>query len=141
MEIPIELQLDPSGFLRRECPSCNRQFKWFYGETEGRPSDFVEPENYTCPYCGIPADHDSWWTTEQLEYAQSAAMGPIMRNLKAEFGRSFKINTSHQAPTPLIDPDDMIIVEPPCHPFEPLKIAENWTENLHCMMCGAKFRV
>lgn len=141
MDISFSLNLDSSGFLRRECPSCEREFKWFHGETEGKPDDFLEPENYTCPYCGTSAGSDSWWTTAQLEYAQSAAMGPIARDLKSKFGESFKADTSHQVSAPPPESDDMTIVEPPCHPFEPLKIINEWDQNVHCLLCGNEFRI
>lgn len=146
MEIPISIPTDESGFIRRECSSCQREFKWFAGPTDERPDDFLEPENYTCPYCGVPSGPDSWWTPAQLEYAQAVAMGPMSRQLeqelKHELGRWLEYEPGvHEVPDLLIDPDDMIIVEPPCHPFEPLKISENWSEPLHCLMCGSRFRI
>jgi hypothetical protein len=92
------------------------------------------------------AEANSWWTPAQLEYAQAAAVGPLSRHLEkelqSELGRGFKYTPEvHDVPDLLIDPDDMLIVEPPCHPFEPLKIAEDWIEPLHCLMCGARFRI
>ncbi|MFF9299216.1 hypothetical protein [Streptomyces sp. NPDC014764] len=157
MEFSITIFLDSSGFLRRECPTCEKEFKCFYGHTESRPDDFLEPENYFCPYCGVPAGKDSWWTPAQLEYAQSSIAGPVMeeltKDLKEEFGRNrrkrggLSINfevSKGSVPEPLsppIDPDDMMIVEPPCHTFEPLKVAEDWLDPIHCLMCGEKFIV
>lgn len=146
MEVSVSIPLDESGFLRRECPTCEREFKWFGGATDDRPDDFLEPENYTCPYCGVPSGQDTWWTPAQLEYAEAAAMGPISRHLgdvlKHELGpgMTYKPGT-HDVPDLLVDPDDMVIVEPPCHPFEPLKIADDWTEPLYCLMCGSRFRI
>ena len=32
-------------------------------------------------------------------------------------------------PAPLFEPDDMIAVEPPCHPEEPIKEASNGTKS------------
>lgn len=147
MEIPISIPLDPSGFLRRECPTCQGEFKWFAGATEGRPDDFLEPENYFCPYCGTPAGHDSWWTPAQIEYAQGLAIGPIGSWLEDEMKHAFKgqiklERTNHEVPDLLVDPDDMIMIEPPCHPFEPLKVLDDrLADPVHCLMCGAKFRL
>jgi hypothetical protein len=42
-------------------------------------------------------------------------------------------------PAPLLEPDDMIAVEPPCHPEEPIKVGEQWGEELHCLICGRIF--
>ena len=33
-------------------------------------------------------------------------------------------------------PDDMVMVEPPCHPAEPLKVPEDATGSVHCLVCG-----
>ncbi|MGN9915756.1 hypothetical protein [Micromonospora palomenae] len=149
MQISVSIPVDADGFIRRECPSCMRHFKWYSGETEDRPENFIEPEEYTCPYCGTAAGKDSWWTTQQLEYAQeyaaSQALGQIGADLEREFRRGpIKFKASSQAPDlppPLVEPNDMMMVAPPCHDFEPLKVAEDWDQPLHCLMCGALFRV
>lgn len=146
MEISVSIPSDTSGFIRRECPKCEREFKWFSGDTEGRPDDYLDPENYFCPYCGEPAGHDSWWTPAQLEYARTAAMGPISKHigeeLKRALGRGVDYRPSAvEVPDLLIDPDDMLIVEPPCHPFEPLKIDDAWSTPVHCLVCGQRFRL
>ncbi|MEV5145565.1 hypothetical protein AB0L14_14255 [Streptomyces sp. NPDC052727] len=155
MEIEVQISPDPSGFLRRACPSCEREFKWFHGETEGRPEDFLDPENYFCPYCGIPSGKDSWWTTSQLEYAESCAAGPAMSEITRMLQESFKSNKSRKSgisfelrvdasatPEPLsppIDPDDMLMVQSPCHPWEPLKVLDDWLDPIHCLVCGNRF--
>jgi hypothetical protein len=153
MEIQVEILLDPSGFIRRECPTCEREFKWFHGATEGKPDDFIEPDVYFCPYCGEPSGQDTWWTPAQLEYAQEMAAGPINEYIVGELKSMFKPSRRSEVrvdvsgvsypetPAPLIDPDDMTMVEPPCHPFEPLKVQDNWEGMLHCLMCGQQFRV
>jgi hypothetical protein len=150
MDIPIELPLD-EGFLRRQCPSCQRQFKWFSGATEGRPPDFVDPDAYFCPYCGEEAAVDAWWTDEQIEYAQGLvgheAHGLLERELRDSLrglNRSglirVKIDSSPSSPPPLLtEPGDMIVVEPPCHPWEPVKVDDSWREPIHCIVCGALY--
>ena len=146
MELSFSIPTDSSGFLRRECPACEREFKWFAGDTEQRPPDFLDPENYHCPYCGTPADTNSWWTPAQLEYAEALSVGPISRQLASElrrdFGKSVKFTpANNEVPDTLVDPDDMIMIEPPCHPFEPLKVSEEWSDPLHCLVCGSRFRI
>jgi hypothetical protein len=147
--IPVAIPLDSDGFLRRECPTCQQQFKWF-SHSEGDPD--TEPvDQYFCPLCGVPAGVDSWWTPEQLDYAQGAA-GPEFERLvhdaaeeafKGLKGFSFKPNRNFTlgipTPDPLIEPDDMVIVEPPCHTNEPIKVPEPVTERLHCLICGSSF--
>lgn len=75
MDISIQLPLDADGFLRRECPNCEQEFKWHHGTTDAAPTDFIYPDLYWCPRCGKSADHDSWWTTAQLEYQQQVVAG------------------------------------------------------------------
>ena len=78
ISIPVSLPLDSDGFLRRECPSCEQQFKCFSHE-DGDP-DAEAVDQYFCPLCGTAAGVDAWWTPEQLEYAQGAA-GPELDRL------------------------------------------------------------
>lgn len=37
---------------------------------------------------------------------------------------------------PLTEPDDMRRVDFECHPAEPVKVFENWSEPVHCLVCG-----
>ena len=42
-------------------------------------------------------------------------------------------------PEPLTEPDDMVIVEPPCHTNEPIKVPNTDTGRAHCLVCGTPF--
>jgi hypothetical protein len=33
----------------------------------------------------------------------------------------------------------MVIVAPPCHPWEPVKVPDEATGELHCLICGTAF--
>ncbi len=149
MSYSVELPLD-DGFLRRECPSCERQFKWHHGPTGERPDGAVDPAVYWCPYCGETAPPDHWWTTEQLRYVQERVAGGAIREIAGEFNRSLgrqrnsfvKFSMSYDEPEPpsaLHEPADMVMVEPPCHSWEPLKIAADWPKPVHCLICGRQF--
>ena len=143
MEISVSVPLD-EGFLRRECPSCQRQFKWHDGSTEGRPEDAIDPLVYFCPYCGEPAETDQWWTQEQIEFVTQSAAGPIMEMAEDELSRAtnLKVTTTAGAPPPpLVEASDMVEVESPCHEWEPVKIASDWSDPLHCLVCGSRFAV
>lgn len=62
MKKSIKFNLDSEGFISRECPSCERQFKIKYGEGADGPLNY-------CPYC----EHeglDCWWTQAQVEYLE-----------------------------------------------------------------------
>lgn len=149
MSTSMSVPLDSDGYLRRECPTCEQQFKW-------RPSDDTDPDvepvdQYFCPLCGVPAGLGSWWTPEQLDHAQAAVMPEAMRAITETLDDAFKSSkhvkfkkssdTGRDLPTPnvLHEPDDMIIVEPPCHPSEPVKVPEQATGRVHCLICGEPY--
>jgi hypothetical protein len=44
-------------------------------------------------------------------------------------------------PDPLVEPDDMAMVAPPCHPWEPVKVPEDASMPIHCVLCGQAFTV
>ena len=155
-EIPMSLPLDKDGFLRRECPLCERQFKWWPTPTsEDAPEEAVEtPEAYFCPYCHEPAPLDTWWTKEQLEYAQqlavAEALGPQLQRMKNDLERgncrskgiSFEMSDSILSrPEPLVEPNDMVRVDMPCHPEEPVKVEELWDQEVACLVCGIRYPV
>lgn len=109
----ISLPLDSDGFLRRECPLCNKQFKVEFTDEERKTVIQKEIENYLlqndviqkaeepeevdeieywCPYCGQVAKSNSWWTNEQLEYIQIFPynyMAEIVNKQLKEWKRQF----------------------------------------------------
>lgn len=157
MEIPFEIPLDSDGYLRRQCPRCERCFKW-RPENEGDEGDEGEQTAqtvlYHCPYCAEESASDQWWTDEQVDYAQGLAAIEAMRMIEKTLGPAAdRINRSSgmvkmdldvprvTPPAPLFEPDDMIAVQPPCHPAEPLKVLEDWDDEIHCLICGRPFVV
>ena len=72
--ISVKIDPDGDGFTGRECPNseCEGYFKVEFGTG-------IQKENLPCicPYCGHTASHDSFWTTEQIEYAKSVAFRKI----------------------------------------------------------------
>lgn len=148
----ISLPLDEDGFLRRECPNCQGQFKWHHGPTGNEPEDAVDPPFYYCPLCGAPSGPDTWWTQEQAEYLRAIDLGEAMTGLHEEFKRlerrtrggmiSFKASGDQpEPPSSLHEPDDMGIVASPCHPWEPVKVPEDCGDPLHCLLCGSAYQL
>lgn len=151
MEFSLPLNLD-DGFIRRQCPSCNRQFKWHHGPIEDRPADAVDPPMYHCPYCGRAAPTDDWWTDDQAAYISEAATGPASRAVNQELERMFRglnskrLKTSFKPapeppPSPPREPADMQTVQSPCHAWEPIKVLDDWQDPLHCIVCGDRYCV
>lgn len=137
------------GFLRRECAACRRQFKWGTEDASDRSEDEqTDDASYHCPYCNheAPAAGSAWMTAAQMQYARDYAanevLGPALRNLDRSFARLkssvFKVTRSGgpQAPIPLNEPNDMVRVDFECHPEQPIKILEGWSEPAHCLICG-----
>lgn len=147
--VSVSLPLDNDGFLRRECPTCERQFKWF-SHSDG-DQDAEHTDQYFCPLCGAPADTSQWWTPDQLTHAEATAGPEIERVLQDAFKDAFSGlkgirfepgDSGFDAPTigVLVEPDDMVIVEPPCHPNEPIKVPNEAADHLvHCLICGSTF--
>jgi len=151
----MTVPLDGDGFLRRECPTCEREFKWLPsppGQTVEDATSGGDISSYTCPYCGIQAPAGSWATKAQVELAQSVVLREIVGPQLEEFGRelkrlnretggliTFSAKVEHNQPTTdptLTESDDMRRVDFACHPDEPIKILEDWHGDVYCLVCG-----
>jgi hypothetical protein len=144
-ELSIAMPLDSEGFLRRSCPNCERELKWITAERDKDPTPAPEG-GYFCPYCGLQGPVDAWWTEAQLEAAKALAyrevVGPQLEGLAASIERSgsdfvsFETNvTAPPEPATLVEPDDMHRIDFDCHD-EPVKVADDWAEAVHCPICG-----
>lgn len=152
MELSVEIPLDDDGYLRRQCPRCERVFKWLHAEPTDESRE--PPTCYFCPYCGESSPPDQWYTDEQVDYLQAVAANEAMRMVESELGLTvdnvkrsegllqIKLDVPHlNPPAPLFEDNDMVAIEPPCHPEEPLKVVEDWDDIVHCLVCGTQFRV
>ncbi len=88
-EFNVSFEPDEDGYLGRECPNedcVSRYFKI----TPGTGIECEAPCH--CPYCGHAAGHDEFFTSDQIEYAQSIALnaitGALLKDLKAALPRS-----------------------------------------------------
>lgn len=85
VEVPIAAEPDEHGYIDRECPAeeCTFTFK-VHGEDW---RDVVRDEAVWCPFCGEERAADAWWTTEQIESGQQAALAKIGDLLKGAMRR------------------------------------------------------
>src|SRR5579859_2819903 len=77
MQMEVGIPLDGGRFLRRECPRCERLFKWYVPVPGAAPrgeGDVSAPATIYCPYCYEPAAADQWWTKEQVLFLQQTAV-------------------------------------------------------------------
>lgn len=150
----VSLPLDSDGFLRRECPLCEQEFKWHDGPANEEAEQQPASDTYYCPHCGEPAGPDSWWTQAQLDLIDNAQdrfigqeLGDLFKGLERSTRRSkfvqFKADrvSVPDAADPLVEPDDMTMVTSPCHSWEPIKIPEDHVGAVYCLVCGAAFAV
>ncbi len=149
-EFALSFPADEDGFFRRACPTCTREFKWLHSEGSDSPGP---PAEYFCPYCGVAAEPDQWWTEEQARYVEeevvARVVGPALQEVENAFGSDgrssgglLQISVSVDMPerrqaAPVFEPSDMTRVDFACHPDEPVKVEEAWTEPVHCLRCGS----
>ena len=144
-EFSLAIPVDGERFMRRECPTCEREFKWRFVE-DGEESMEAGEEGYHCPYCAVPADVGEYFTKAQWELVQAKAMGGVAdmfgeslsRLERSSAGIEISVTpTPAPEPPPLPDePDDMRRVDPTCHPEAPVKVLEEWSGPVHCLICG-----
>jgi hypothetical protein len=151
-ELSVSLPLDSDGFLRRECPTCEREFKWLSSEETEAEAEPIPEGGYYCPYCAIQAPPDAWWTQDQLELVNSVVSKELVEPELEKFERSLRdisrrsggfISASMKTELspdadPLVETDDMRRVEFECHPSEPAKVQDDWTRDVHCLICGTR---
>lgn len=150
MDIAISLPLDDDGYIRRECPSCQDEFKWHQGPVPTRPEDAIDPPVYHCPLCSAVAELNQWFTQDQVQYQEQMVQFHLTDIVGDELQREFRGSSSMKfekarntapAPEEIFEPNDMIIVEAPCHPWEPVKVPEERADAgpLHCLVCGEQY--
>lgn len=143
----MEFPLDSDGFLRRECPNCEGEFKWHHGPTVDTPDGFVYPQVHWCPRCGRSAPLDAWWTQAQIEYQQAvlavSAGDTLDEAFKSVRGKFLKLEANSSAkpprPDPLVEPADMHMIASPCHPWEPVKVPSEAQAPFYCLLCGQPY--
>lgn len=154
IQVTYELPIDNDGFVRRQCPSCEKQFKWHHGPASEEAEQQADAEVCYCPLCGTPATTDQWFTDDQVEHINAEAeratvpafddmLDDVFKGLN---GPNIKVKRTGRlsvpiGPDPMIEPDDMTIVASPCHDFEPVKVPDNWNDSVHCLVCGQQFTV
>jgi uncharacterized Zn-finger protein len=137
VEIDLKLPIDGDSYLRRQCPRCEREFKWKHSEDDESATDTALRTEVFCPYCGQLSSTDQCWTNAQVEAAQAAGGTEMLRELE---NAGFRVSIN-PPPPPLVEPNDMEAIAPPCHPEEPFKIETDWSEPVHCLACGSAFVV
>lgn len=136
--IAMQIPVDTDGYLRRECPYCEREFK---RSTRRSPSSKKSPNDWLfCPYCGHQAQSSCWLTKAQVKFTKILVARHVEQR-KSHVGfkslnlLSFRtqFDVAHAG---MSEPNDMARVEMECHPLESIKISEEWIGNVRCPRCG-----
>ena len=160
----IGFPADGQGFVRRECPRCQRQFK-----TPGGPADGAIVQRYLakhlqlenchevtaddvlfhCVYCGCGARADEWCTPQQRAWMERVA-NALRAQMRFE-QLTFAYRTLRDNPGPTF-----LAVAPPCDlpqlEYEPddmrrasffccvedVKLDARWRRCVCCPRCGAE---
>lgn len=143
VSVEVGFPLDSSGFLRRECPYCKREFKI-------HQDDFPrQPDEIYCPCCGQTASPQEFYTEEQIDYMRATlvktVVGPELdrftrdlQNIGRRSGGLVSMTATHNpAPEPSIlpDEDDLYKMEFGCCNLR-VKV-ESPDGAYHCLFCGS----
>ncbi len=83
----IEIQGDSDGYIFLECPHCESEFKLNCNEFQSHDNEFNE---LFCPYCGLSANRDNFYTKEVIEQAKQIALNYMYEQLNKSFGNMKK---------------------------------------------------
>ena len=148
----MPVPLDSDGFMRRECPTCEREFKCIVAQDDDDATPAPDG-GYFCPYCAVQAPPDAWWTKDQIEEATRIVAKEGLPEILEQFHQGMEKATrgsknvsytrgSGQLDTPEpredgTEADDMKRVDFSCHPGDPVKVLDDWDREVHCLICGA----
>jgi hypothetical protein len=82
-EIKVHINPDENGFIGRECPECKMYFKV-------KPGTGLPITYHICPYCNHQGPNDTFFTEDQIKYAESVAMKKIIDPFLEKINKSFK---------------------------------------------------
>lgn len=83
-KVSVDIPLDEDGMIGLDCLECEKYFKL-------KPGTGLSTTYCHCPYCDYEGEGDTFWTKEQLEYAQSIAANKFINNtVKPHLDKIFK---------------------------------------------------
>jgi hypothetical protein len=138
----MRIPLDADGYLRRECPNCERDFKRLVRKVSEAELSRRSSSELFCPYCGLRSPSNTWLTKAQIEYtkkvlAELVARERTRRGVKTLLLLPFP-GSSRLTNGELSEANDMKVVRPPCHSEYAIKVSDLWIGDLHCAVCGAR---
>ena len=139
LQVSVPIEADERGYVDRECSADGCLFQFKVHEDDW--AELFKNEAVYCPQCRYEAKSDSWWTTEQIEHAQQAAVAQLRakidnalragaRRFNSRQPRNSFIKMSMQVQGPRLTP---VVV--------PAAAAEVMEQQIQCEECSARFAV
>lgn len=140
----LKISLDSEGFVRRECPKCEREFK-----IQTLEKDFLRPpvknsDQVTCPYCKHRSNIDQWWTKAQVDYISEMQSFFLLNSIVPKTSLKMK-STSFvkvkveviEQKEPVMKPeyDDMKRLSVGCCERD-IKVLDEWSGEVFCPDCS-----
>lgn len=162
--VEVALPEDGSGFVRRQCPRCQRIFKTRSSRFDARAlqrrlaslfpfenaHESLEPvPTWSCLYCGHRAEADEWLTGEHVAYLERLArawanhvryqqLAHISRTLGHNPRPTFVALAPRELPHLMPpEPEDLRPLPLLCC-GEEVKALWDWDGPLYCPRCGAR---
>ncbi|MGY8635339.1 hypothetical protein RAD15_22945 [Bradyrhizobium sp. 14AA] len=79
VSVPLKAEPDAEGYVDKECPNKECLFLFKIHQEDWR--NIVRDEQVFCPSCGHDAPAKSWWTTDQVKWAQKVAVRQLSSRL------------------------------------------------------------
>lgn len=141
--LAMRIPLDADGYLRRECPNCERDFKRVVQKAFDTERSWRSPEGLYCPYCGLQSTSNTWLTKAQVQYSKKVLAELVARE-RTRKGIKTLLPPPHVSSRltrgELSEANDMRIVRSPCHSEAAIKVSDRWIGDLRCTVCGARTR-
>ena len=75
-QIRLDFSIDQDGYLDRQCPECQRDFKVAFEDWSLKIRDAA-----FCPFCGHGCEADGWHTPAQVDYIRSTVMNSLRKRV------------------------------------------------------------
>lgn len=139
----LKISLDSEGFVRRECPKCEREFKLQTLEKDFQTPPVKNSGEVTCPYCKHRSSADQWWSKNQVKYINDMQsffafnfITPKALKIKSTPFVTVKTTiTQTEEPIMPSEIDDMKRISITCCERD-IKILENWNGDIVCPDCS-----
>jgi hypothetical protein len=138
VSVPVTLEEDAEGYIDRECPADACKFLFKVHGADWR--DIVRDEEVFCPFCGHAAEAKSWFTTEQVQQIQKAAVAQLKGQINSAMRHDAANWNRRQAPGSFIKitmqvsgaPQEVIL---PAVATDPMRL------KIQCERCACRYSV